>query len=521
MPTLDAYDAVPYDDCPITESSPDYISVIGRLFGIETESPQACRVLELGCAAGGNLIPLAFYWPNSSFIGVELSKHQAAMGNALIDKLQLDNINIIHSDILQLDSSIGSFDYIIVHGVFSWVPSQVQDHILKLCRTLLRKNGIAYISYNTLPGWYLRMPVRDMMLRHSHHASTVEEKTHKSIEMLRTLSAGLPAKGQGSLSEQWLKEEVDKLLTISPAHLLHDYLEPNNQPFYFHDFMERVSDHGLQYLAEAHLYTMLEPAAGNEMEAALDKFDNIVDYEQHLDYLSVRHFRQSLLCHDSRVVERDLDIDKLRHHYVFTLLACNEEIDLSTVSPQLFTDRRGASFSISHPLTKAAIVALAEIYPASCGFDELLLQARRILKEFDSDYLAADADALLDELFHLYLSQGVRFTLAQRNLSNGVARRPQANALARYYSEDGRCCTGSAHHISIHLDIVDRFVISVLTGDHDLTQIKDKLEHKMASDADFKSFVEKNTKNISLESYLEQTLFHFAAHGLLVDSDGT
>ena len=515
MPTLHNYDTVPYEDCPITETHPDYLCVTGRLFGINTTPPDRCRVLELGCASGGNLIPMAYYWPESTFIGIELSKKQAEEGNTLIEELQLDNINIVHSDILRLDRSIGTFDYIIAHGVFSWVPPKVQDYILKLCRILLRKNGIAYISYNTFPGWYLRLPIRDMMLHHSRYTSSAEQKMDKSVEMLRMLSKGLPAKAQGSLSEQWLKGEANKLLGISPGYLLHDYLEPNNRPLYFYEFMEKASRQKLQYIAESHLYTMLGSSLTEQAETELEKFEDLVEYEQYLDYFYMRYFRQTLVCHEELDIQRDLDVDKLRDCCVFAYLNCKEEIDLHSTTPQVFTNRSGSSFSVSHPLTKAAIVELATIYPGCYSYKDLLSRSQGILREFASEHEAADGDLLLEELFHLFLSQAVGFSITQSELSSNVTDKPQATSLARIYSRHDRCCVASAHHASIKLDAVDRYILSALTGENTIHQIETKIISKMETDGKFRRLVNQNIEGVDLQSYLQQTIYHFASHGLL------
>ncbi|MGD8567963.1 MAG: class I SAM-dependent methyltransferase [Gammaproteobacteria bacterium] len=515
MSTLVTYDAIPYEDCPITETHPDYLCIVSALFGINAAAPDNCRVLELGCAGGGNLIPMAYYWPDSTFIGIELSEKQAAQGNAIIEELGLENISLVHKDILQLDRSIGSFDYIIVHGVFSWVPRPVQDYILKLCRLLLRKNGVAYISYNTFPGWHFRAAVRDMMLHHSRKSDSPKRKLDKSIELLHILSRGLPSKGRGSLSEQWLKQEADKLLAISPGYLLHDYLEPNNQPMYFHEFAQRIGRHQLKYLAEAHLYTMLGSTLTQHADAELNELDDLIEYEQYLDYFYLRHFRQTLICHGDNVVERDLAVDKLRDCYVFALLTSDEEIDLFSTEAQSFNNRIGSSFDISHPLTKAAIIELARIYPSSYSYDALLTRARELLAEIGSEYQAVDGDDLLEELFHLFLSRAVQFSMVKRGLQNTVAEKPKANTLSRVYNASDKCCFASAHHISIQMNYLDRYIISLLTGQNDITQIESNLLAKAENDTAFLRCIEKATEFMPLKDYLEQTIYHFAVHGLL------
>jgi len=518
MPTLLNYDAVPYEDCPLTESHPDYLSVIGQLFGVPAALPDQCRVLELGCASGGNLIPMAFYWPESTYIGVELSEKQAAEGTRLIDELKLKNISILQGDILSLDEELGTFDYIIVHGVYSWVPDNVREHLVKLCHQHLKPNGIAYISYNTFPGWHLRMPIRDMMLYHSRNAKSPQEKLSQSIEMLRIMAAGLP--DSSSLSESWLKQEVIQLLKRSPSYIMHDYLEDNNSPVYFHEFMNHLSRYQLQYMADADLYTMLGSTLTEAAEAELDKIDELVDYEQYLDFFYVRYFRTSLLCHDHVEINRDLDLERLHQYQFYAKLTCQQDIDLYSTDAQEFTDQSGMRFDIAHPMTKAALVELSYKYPNSFSWPELLSRARAVLEKVGSTFADADSDALLGELFNLYVSKGLKLSITKREFRSDFSEYPRANILARIYGQHNRCCIASVHHASLQLDSLEQFMLSLLDGSNSLDDIQRAVADKLEYDEDFhqrviKQGVTGSMLNTALKSTIEQTLFHFASHGLL------
>ena len=66
-----SYDDIPYESHPFAQSHPNRLFTIGTLFGMRPTPVQKCRVLELGCAAGGNLIPMADYLPESQFVGVD------------------------------------------------------------------------------------------------------------------------------------------------------------------------------------------------------------------------------------------------------------------------------------------------------------------------------------------------------------------------------------------------------------------------------------------------------------------
>ena len=116
----DTYDSVPYTSFAYAYTHPDLLCVLGRLFGLSPAPPKRCRVLELGCASGGNLIPMAELLPDSSFVGIDRSRVQIDRGRALVGELGLANIELSQGDIMRLDTqALGSFDYVICHGVFA------------------------------------------------------------------------------------------------------------------------------------------------------------------------------------------------------------------------------------------------------------------------------------------------------------------------------------------------------------------------------------------------------------------
>ena len=519
MPTSMNYDAIPYEDCALTESHPDYLCVVGKLFGIDTVSPDGCRLLELGCASGGNIIPMAYYWPQSEFVGVELSEKQANQGNKIIGDLQLDNIRIINENILSLDESLGKFDYIIAHGVFSWVPPDVQDAMLDLYDKLLNVNGLAYISYNTYPGWFFKKTVRDMMYYRGRKAANPHDKIAKGIEMLQLLSDGIPE--DSSLSEKWVKEEARQQLQMTPSYLLHDPLEDNNSPLYFHEFMSKAEQNNLQYVADAHLYTMLGSTLSDQANETLDNIDDLVEYEQYMDFFYVRYFRQSILCRNNFEIERDMDMDLLQDCYIFAMLSCNEEIHLDSTQSQVFEDQTGSKFDISHPLTKVAVVELAQIYPNSYSYNELLNKSQSILSLYGSELANDDPDELLAELFNLYLSQGVRLSTVKREYGTELPEFPMATPLAQIYGQLNRCCIASVHHNSILTDDLSNYLLSLMTGENSLEEIVNDVVVKYEHDQVFrqqmsvKFALEKNFTVEEISMKIERQLYHFLSHGLI------
>ena len=113
------YDSLPYASDPFAETHPQTLAMLAQLLGLAATPPTACRVLELGCAGGGNLIPMAWHLRDSQFVGIDLEQAQIDTGRALIDELGLCNIELRQGDIATLGDDLGTFDYVIAHGVFS------------------------------------------------------------------------------------------------------------------------------------------------------------------------------------------------------------------------------------------------------------------------------------------------------------------------------------------------------------------------------------------------------------------
>ena len=125
-----------------------------KIYGLDPVAPNKARVLELGASCGGNIIPQAMYYPTATFTGIDLSGVQVEHGKEIIESIGLTNVTLLEKNIMDVDKSFGTFDYIIVHGIWSWVPDMVKDKILDICSENLSSRGIAYVSLQyCTPGW--------------------------------------------------------------------------------------------------------------------------------------------------------------------------------------------------------------------------------------------------------------------------------------------------------------------------------------------------------------------------------
>src|SRR5262249_13566455 len=210
---------------------------------------------EVGCGRGGNLIPIAVNLPQSRFVGVDLSARQIADGQKVVSALGLTNIELKPISISDVDADLGMFDYILCHGVYSWVPAEVQDKILEICRDHLNPQGIAYISYNTFPGWHTRAVIREMLCYHTQQFEEPSDRIREARGLLTFLVRS--AESHEAAFNAMMREELAVLAATPDTYLLHEHLEDYNEPLYFHQFVDRAAEKNLQYLGEAQLRSML------------------------------------------------------------------------------------------------------------------------------------------------------------------------------------------------------------------------------------------------------------------------
>lgn len=173
------YDEVPYKSHSIEWTAPERLALASLLHGGPRTPLDDYRVLELGCGNGANLLPLANYRRHATFIGVDGARSQIERANARKSELELSNIEFIHADFITASQQItGQFDYIIAHGIFSWVEQDTRDALLQLFSQHLHRGGLLYLNYNTRPGWNIRGMVRDYLLASTAEAKNLLNRAH-------------------------------------------------------------------------------------------------------------------------------------------------------------------------------------------------------------------------------------------------------------------------------------------------------------------------------------------------------
>lgn len=250
--TKDSYNELVYHSKSFGVTSVNSLEAKARIWGLDPVPVAEARVLELGCSMGGNIIGQAVHHPKGTYVGVDLSASQIDIGNQLIQSMELQNITLLERDIMSIDASFGTFDYIIVHGIWSWVPDMVKDKILEICDVNLSERGVAYVSYNVYPGWHRLSQVREMMkyaIRDDQDMGLLEQ-TEKGIAFVEQINSLLKKSEEVVPKLKWKTDSFDSALAHKSYYIAHEYLEPINDPVYIHEFIERAETHHLAYVAD-------------------------------------------------------------------------------------------------------------------------------------------------------------------------------------------------------------------------------------------------------------------------------
>ena len=480
-----SYDEFPYISYPFHYTRPEHLMTIGKLFGMNLPDISNARVLELGSACGGNLITFASNYPDSYSIGVDLSKLEIENGAKIIKDLELKNIELRNISITDIDESFGRFDYIICHGVFSWVPDCVKNKILEVSSKLLNPNGIAFISYNTMPGWNMVNSLRDMLIFHSKIFESPVDKINQARLFLNFISETLC--GSNSAYAKFLEQEALNLATKEDQYILHEYLIGQNDQFYFHEFMSMAKSHNLSYLGDSNIHSMFLGNLPAKAAEKLSTINDIVHAEQYMDFIHNRRFRRTLLCHEDVILNRNITPEKMLEFYsTFNLVASMplQDVDLNDASETItfyFNDSQDPGVSTSSPIMKAIFYTYAENIGNPLLFSELFDLAYQKLHEVSVEDIKMEFNNVVGRL--VFGGYATLFAI-KPNAIFYISSKPQASNAAIYQARNARLdrlfVTNQINEI-VQLKIHEKYILELLDGTNDIAAIKAKILEKLIS----------------------------------------
>ncbi len=464
---------------------------------------------------------MAFNLPGSRFVGVDLSMRHVEAARDTIRAVGLENIRIEHASITDIDRSWGEFDYIICHGVFSWVDGNVQQKILEIAAENLAPAGVAYVSYNTYPGWHMRESVRHMMRYHASRFHQPSEQITQARALLDFLAASVSANNDAY--GQLLNTELEKVRASMDWYLFHEHLEPTNSPLYFYQFIERARRVGLQYLSEADLPAMLSQRFPPPVAEILERISpDILHLEQYMDFVRNRLFRQTLLCHDTLRPQRALG-PALLHRLMASSRATVEglAIDLAPGTATVF-HQGGCRVEVEAPAAKVALAHLVEQWPRTVEVDQLCTIA---LESSAASNGAGGGEQnrgpLMEDLFRCFVSGLIELHTFQPPCAINPSDAPRANRLAAYQGETQNLVVNACHEM-ITLDSLDRKVLPLLDGIRSRAEVVEALAEFVQSGELVRAKHVEGDKpeemGVSLSRALDKTIADLARAGVLLSS---
>ncbi len=389
------YDALPYPGYSFPETHLSRLAAIGRLHGLDAPDPRRARVLELGCGTGINLLAMAQLFPDARFHGVDVSSVHTHQAIATAQATGICNTTFRCLDLLSLEKDPNGYDYILCHGVYSWVPDHVRQAILGIIRESLRPAGIALLSYNCRPGWDFRGALRGMMLMHAGEKDSIGERVIRSRDLMRFLTNEV---SKETAYGRFLQEESAYLEGREDAYIAHEMLEAENKAFYLRDFMKEASDYGLSYLGDARAMVTgveeLRPAPANWIREAAS---TPLEREQYLDFIRMRMFRSTLLCRTGIGTSESSESSRIGGLQVCGWIRLKQPYGAGL--PAVVTTREGAEISLNHPVAAVLFSRLAELgelpVEGSTLLDEVIQRMENIPEAGNPSRWRGDLETLL------------------------------------------------------------------------------------------------------------------------------
>jgi methyltransferase-like protein/SAM-dependent methyltransferase len=514
------YDEVLYPVAVHVHTHPDRFATVGTLRGMRPAPIDHCRLLELGCGVGSNLTAIAFNYPGSEFIGLDLARRPIATGQDWIAELGLKNIRLYNLDVCEANKErFGFFDYIIAHGLYSWVPQTVRKHILATCGEMLTPQGIAYINYNAYPGNHLRDLARGIIRFHVGQFESPVEKIRQARTILNFLAESTPVPDAYTTV---LRSEFERVAKYKDEAFFHDDLGEINQSFYFHEFISDAERHGLQFLGESSPNEVDPEKVTAEVVNKLNELEGSSEVvrEQYKDFVRGCGFRRTLLCHKEVPIASNNLPERVSELYV----SC----DASPVqSPRdskatLFRRPNGAELETAHPLAVPMLKYICSEWPCTVSFAALLDHVKdSTVSNAATGSLDNHTAWLAEALLSAYKGGLLELHVAPRLVVNKVSDRPISSALARFQVKRSEYATSQIHKLFRIDDPLSRRLLELLDGNRDEASVTQSLlEFVSASQVELRENGSLLTHPDQIEAAVRrrvpEVLKAFAREGLLV-----
>jgi SAM-dependent methyltransferase len=358
---VNPYDQLPYRSLPVPWTAPERLALCSLLHGGPRMPQGHYRVLELGCGDGANLLPMAFYRRHAEFVGIDSSAHAMATAEQRRTELQLANLRFVCADLAGLTEIPGGlgqrFDFIIMHGVYSWVPTALRSRLLVTCQKLLASGGLLYLNYNCKPGWNIRGMIRDFLVGQTASVPGLAERTREARAAASVMATSLA--GVDHPYGKLMGQEFEFVANGDPSYVAHEFLAADNQAFWRSEFLAHARDAGLKFVADADFNLSSGRIAEGLSEKILGAGLSGRSLEDTVDLLSYRQLHSPVLTH------ADHDASAITPEELATLFIASPSrpIGAEPQAPWRLLHPTGFELEVNAMAMFEALSSLAEVWP--------------------------------------------------------------------------------------------------------------------------------------------------------------
>lgn len=501
-----SYNEIPYISKPYRQTHPSYLKAICSLNNIETANFETANILEIGCSFGGNIIPIAQHNPNVNIIGIDLSSVQITEGQKIIKRMGLTNIQLLHQNILDYDIPNNYFDYIICHGVYSWVPEIVRNAILSAINKGLSNKGVAIVSYNTYPGWKMKEIYRDAMVYHSHKIEDPMIKCHYAIEMLDFLKENINPSSPSGVA---IAKDYQDIKNASFYYFMHEYLENDNQPFYFHEFIDAINKYDLTYIMDADIglnFSYPNSPSKNILKQIETETQGNIIKEQLKDFISNRQFRRSIICKNTASFADKIDY--------------SNNIQIELFKNIYLTDMLLQSNVAENELLEFIVSELKLSETRTIQLKTLLDKWQKQKKDFNTqDFFSTILNLIIQNSLPI-MSHEIK---GYKKIDKCPKIAKSTRELIKYINEKtpSPILFTNAEHLAVELNIIDFEILPLLNGTNTIEKLYKQIlqavneERIIIKDKEDKNLKNSDALQNAIKEHVDTALNKMMMHGFL------
>jgi SAM-dependent methyltransferase len=243
------------------EVAPGWMATAALLMGHRPPpSSGAFAWAELGCGQGLGANAFAAAHPQAQFWGFDFNPSHIENARRMANAAGLANAHFAEASFAELAAGaitgLPTFDYIVLHGVWSWVSAENRGHLTEFIRRHLAPGGLVYVSYNVLAGWTAMLPVQRLMRLIGQDASgpAIARAVASLVELAKSDAAYFTA-------HPGLLARLEQAAKQDPRYLAHEFFNASWDPVGFEDVADAMADAKCGFIGSATLTDNIDSVA--------------------------------------------------------------------------------------------------------------------------------------------------------------------------------------------------------------------------------------------------------------------